>query len=186
MVPPKPALKQTGLFDEADDEPELDMFSDDTKKPAPVPSRSLNLPNLRAMVNSQAPPKPAGEELQNTEKPWVRPGLMLSCLNTELGGGKYTKRRGVVERIVEDGWGVELRMIESLDVLLLDQDDCSPVVPGKSGDPVIVIRGQYAGLRGSFQEISADGRDAVIELQEGPRRRLISIPVANVCAYIDL
>jgi hypothetical protein len=135
------------------------------------------------MVDSQAPKT---DEEPEKEKPWVRPGLLLSCLLADLAEGKYRHRRGVVERVVEDGWGVELRMFESLDVILLDQDDCSPVMPVKARDPVKVIKGQYAGLRGSFQEFSADGKDAVIELQDGSRRRLVSVPIAHVCAYMDL
>lgn len=179
VPPPKPVLKATGLFED-DGEEAIDMFAD----VAPTePVRKVNLPNLKALVDSQTPRDTQPED--KSEKPWVRPGLLLKCLNSQLASGRYAQRRGIVQKVVEEGWGVELRMIDSLDVLLLDQEECSPTLPIKAGDPVLVIRGQYAGSKAGFQEISADGKDAVIELGEGPRRRLVSVPLASVCTFIQ-
>jgi len=180
----------TGLFDDEDD-----MFAETDRPKASnqAISKSLKIANLQDLASATS--KTDGNQTEATGKrPWVQPHLVLRCLNSTLSHGKYANKLGVVQRLVEGGWGVELRMVESLDVVLLDQDECEPTLP-KTGEPVLILaysssteRGsvEYVGKRGRFKEASPDGLDAVVELSLEGRNRLVSLPLACVCALIPL
>ncbi len=166
-MPPKTLVK-TELFE---DDEEDDMFKEAPK----VETRPVKLPNLQSILEDQI--KSAAEFQEDVEKPWLRQNLLVKCVNMQLASGKYYKRVGRIDRLVEGGWGAEVTMLNSQDILLLDQEDCETTLP-KIGGPVLVVSGQYVGSSGAFVELSPDGKDAVVEIQ----RRRVALPLGSFCA----
>ncbi|CAM6031621.1 unnamed protein product [Sphagnum compactum] len=71
-------------------------------------------------------PTPIHEE-EPAEEPWLFVGLQVRIKNYELSGGRYGGRMGVVRKVV-DTWAGEIQLLDSKDVILVDQQDCSTVV----------------------------------------------------------
>lgn len=175
---PKPTVpvKATGLFDEEDD-----MFAE-TNAPAKTTTvplvRNVHLPNIQQIATQSVAAQP---EKNTGEIPWLQSGLIVKCLNTALSNGKYLQKTGVVQKVVEDGWGAHVQMFDSQDVLLLDQDDCGTTLP-MAKDPIRIVKGPHINRRAFYQEPSPDGRDAIVELTE-ERGRIVSMPKSHVCAF---
>lgn len=160
-------VRPTGLFD--DDEP--------ASGPAPAAGPpAVRLPSLQppAATPAAAPDGAPGEV------PWLAAGLIVRCLNQSLSAGRYAARIGVVQRVVEGGWGAELRMVDSQDVIVVDQEECGTTVP-KPGAGARVVAGPYAGQRATFAGLSPGGRDAEVELAAG---RQVCLPLAHICSSV--
>lgn len=172
--PMKPTvLKATGLFEDDDD-----MFGEEYSKKSAVQQKVTSLPNMTEIIQKQ-------QQQQDTpleEVPWIREGLLVACNNAELSSGLYMRKTGCIQRVVEDGWGAEIRMLESQDIILLDQDDCRPVVKRVVGEELLVVQGPYRGRLVRYKEASPDGRDAVVELREAGRDRIVSLPLGHLCS----
>lgn len=172
---PKVPVKATGLFDDDED----GMFAEtDAPIKTPVPIvRNMKLPNLQEITAHSE----ATQESSTEEKPWLQPGLLVKCLNSSLSNGKYFQKIGVVQKVVEDGWGAHVVMADSLDVILLDQDDCGTTLPSVK-EHVRIVKGTYLNKRAVYQESSPDGRDAIVQLTD-ERGRNVSLPKSHVCAF---
>lgn len=144
--------KATGLFEDDDqtEEPQQNSTKITSAKP------TVKLQNLTTIVQSLDIKSTGDQESDNP--PWLLEGLLVTCKNEQLASGNYRNRTGVVERLVEGGYGAEIRMTDSLDVLLLDQDDCTPTIP-KEG-LAKVLRGQYRAALGRMVEMQ--GRDDIV------------------------
>jgi hypothetical protein len=175
---PKPTVpvKVTGLFDVEDD-----MFAetDAPEKTITIPLvRNAHLPNIQKIAAQSVAAQP---EKSTGEIPWLQTGLIVKCLNNTLSDGKYFQRSGVVQRVVADGWGAHIQMVDSHDVLLLDQDDCGSTLPAVN-DSIRIVKGVYLNRRALYIEPSPDGCDAIVELSD-ERGRIVSVPKSHVCAF---
>lgn len=171
---PKVPVKATGLFDDEDD-----MFAETdapVKTTAPI-VRNVKLPNLQEMATQSEVTKPEASE----EKPWLQLGLIVKCLNGSLSNGKYMQKIGIVQKLVEDGWGAQVQMIDSQDILVLDEEDCGTTLP-MAKEPVQIVKGPYLRKRAVYQEPSPDGRDAIVKLTD-ERGRIVSLPKSHICAF---
>ena len=107
---------------------------------------------------------PRSERLDN----WVQPGLVVKVMNKQLAGGQYYKRKGVVRRVVQL-FEAELEMIDSGDVLKIDQQELETVLP-KAGGTVLVVNGTGRGYAATMLELDIDHFCATVKLSEGPAR----------------
>jgi hypothetical protein len=107
------------------------------------------------------------DEHDNSDGPWLIKGLLLCCKNGSLADGKYQKSIGIVENIVED-YGAELKMAETGDVILLDQDDCETVQPNVGGQ-VMILRGLHRGKVAKMVEVRMERREAAVEIDQRGR-----------------
>ncbi|KAJ0403739.1 hypothetical protein ATCC90586_006549 [Pythium insidiosum] len=73
------------------------------------------------------------EEDQRLEN-WITKGIVVKVLNKKVADGKYYKQKGEVIG-VKDKFAATVEMLESGDVLQLDQDDLETVIPkiGRQG-----------------------------------------------------
>lgn len=170
---PAPILKPLDIF-EQDDEGE-------TANNVPQPKKNI-LSNLNSIIQT-APSSTA--EADDSEKPWFQLNLVIKCMNGELGDGKYSGQLGVVQRLIEGGFGGEIRMVDSLDVIALDQDDCRPTLPSL-GAAVKIVAGSYAGGRGVFEAMGPTGKDVVVQVEEPKslRGRTLALPLSDVCNFL--
>lgn len=99
---------------------------------------------------------------------WLCCGIVVKVLNRTLGGGKYHKQKGVV-RALDSGVVARVEMLQSGDVLSLDQDDLETVLPPVGG-PLRVVNGAHRGARATLLSINEARFCVRVELADGARR----------------
>nr|CCA18158.1 conserved hypothetical protein [Albugo laibachii Nc14] len=104
---------------------------------------------------------------------WILEGIIVKVLNDEVGDGKYRNKKGVVER-VEDEFCATLRMLDTSDVLQLDQDDLETVIP-KEGNRVVILRGKHRKEIAQIVSIAFEEFSANLRLVSGPQRYIHQI-----------
>lgn len=99
---------------------------------------------------------------------WVVVGIIVKVLNGQVGEGKYRNKKGVIER-VDDEYCAMVRMLDSSDVLQLDQDDLETVIP-KEGNKVVILRGKQKNQIAEIVSIAMEQYSATLRLVGGPQR----------------
>lgn len=99
---------------------------------------------------------------------WICEGIVVKVMNKELQNGKFYKKKGVITH-VEQEFCATIEMIESKDVLQLDQDDLETVIP-QVGKKVMVLNGEERGQVAEIVSISLENYNAVLRILDGPKR----------------
>lgn len=73
--------------------------------------------------------------------------------------------QGVVDKVIGKYVG-EISMLDSGDVIRIDQAELETVLPAP-GNPVLVVNGPYRGTRGKLLGIDSKTFQAEVELREG-------------------
>jgi len=68
------------------------------------------------------------KEQQNRKDYWLSKGIVVKVMNKKLADGAYYKMKGVV-RQVHDKYVGEIEMLDSGDVIKIDQNFCETVIP---------------------------------------------------------
>ena len=114
--------------------------------------------------------------------PWLAAGIVVKVLAPSLKEHGYYKQKGVVTKLLPGGEVGEIEMLESGDVVRVDQAELETVVP-QPGGAVLVVGGPHRGTRGTLVAIdttrfqaqvrlrggAADGREAWLEYEEFSR-----------------
>ena len=97
----------------------------------------------------------AGREVEDARLDhWLFEDVVVKVLNKTVGNGKYYKQKGVVVRLVDNYVG-EIRMLDSGDILRLDQEHCETVIPNVGGK-VLIVNGAYRGQTATLQAVDFD------------------------------
>lgn len=102
------------------------------------------------------------ERLEN----WITTGIVVKIVNKKVGDGKYYKQKGVITA-VEDKFGATIKILDSGDILRLDQDDLETVIP-KVGGRVKIVNGTGRGSIATLKSISVDDFCARVLIDSGP------------------
>ena len=113
-------------------------------------------------------------DIKDSRKPhWLRRDILVRITSKKLTGGKYFKRKAVVDRVLDDKFTAEVEVLDSGpherdggDVLRLDQDDLETVVP-KVGKWVRILNGPGRSKKARVVSLNADRQLAVLELEDG-------------------
>ncbi|KAF4316756.1 hypothetical protein BBO99_00007330 [Phytophthora kernoviae] len=109
------------------------------------------------------------EELKRQRKEnWIATGIVVKVVNKKVGDGRYYKSKGVIKD-VEDKYCATVELLESGDVLKLDQDDLETVIP-KPGRKVKIVNGIGRGSIAKLLDISMEDFCARIRIDSGFRR----------------
>ncbi|RHZ32472.1 hypothetical protein DYB37_004300, partial [Aphanomyces astaci] len=121
------------------------------------------------------------DERANRLDHWIQPGLVVKVMDKDVGDGAYYKQKGLVVR-VHDTYVAEVRMLESRDVLRLDQEDLETVIP-LVGRPVRVVNGIGRGALATLVSIDERAFCAAIQLTSGPKkgRTLPQVEYEDIC-----
>ncbi|KNC77544.1 hypothetical protein SARC_09994, partial [Sphaeroforma arctica JP610] len=84
-------------------------------------------------------------------------------VNKKLASGRYHKCKGEIVRVI-DSYIAEVEMLDSGDVLKLDQAHLETVIP-KIGGPVMCVGGQYKGEIGGLEALDTANFSASIRLK---------------------
>ena len=78
---------------------------------------------------------------------WLYRDILVRVVSKKLKGGKYFRTKGVVDRVLEDGFVAEVEILDGRDILRLDQNDLETVVPKRASrersSRVRILRGRF-------------------------------------------
>ncbi|CAH0475501.1 unnamed protein product [Peronospora belbahrii] len=116
---------------------------------------------------------------------WVTTGLVVKVTNKKVGDSKYYKCKGVVKD-VQDKFCATVKLLDSGDVLRLDQDDLETVIP-KPGRKVKIVNGLGRGCTAKLLTISVADFCARIRIDSGPHRGEIldRVEYEDICRHAD-
>eukprot|EP00928_Gymnodinium_smaydae_P036725 TRINITY_DN25624_c0_g6_i1.p1 TRINITY_DN25624_c0_g6~~TRINITY_DN25624_c0_g6_i1.p1 ORF type:complete len:471 (+),score=89.39 TRINITY_DN25624_c0_g6_i1:79-1413(+) len=97
--------------------------------------------------------------------PWLAAGLVCKVMHQDLGGGKYYRKKGKVEK-VHDRFSADVRMVDTKDLIRLDQEMMETVIPG-IGKTVKVIKGTHKGWKATMKSVDFDNFCVTVELSDG-------------------
>ena len=104
---------------------------------------------------------------------WICPDILVRIVSRKLADGKYFKRKGVIERVLDDKFTAEIEVLDSGpdardggDILLLDQDDLETVVP-KEGKAVWIVNGRARGKKAKVVSLDKERCKATLKLDDG-------------------
>lgn len=177
--------------DEDDDEDESAGVKDaDPSSSLPVPSRwgaksardgqarpkdSKDNQSMRAANQDSRKRQRTDSQDEVRKENWVCRNIMVRIISKKLAGGKYYKRKAIVDRVMDDKFTAEVEVLDSGpdvrdggDVLRLDQEDLETVVP-KEGKSVRVVNGRWRGKRATLLSVDKKKYRATLELEDGTR-----------------
>lgn len=140
----------------------------------PKPKKPAKLSALDEIMLEQEKKR----EKINRRAYWIAPDIVVKVMAKKLGD-KYYKKKGVVED-VQDRYVATVRMLDSSDVLRLDQSHLETVIPN-IGRRVKVVNGAYRGQEATLLEVDQAGFCAKLRLDSG----LISGRVLEKVPYED-
>ena len=115
---------------------------------------------------------------------WLFPHIIVRVINKKLADGKYYKAKGIVQKVIEK-YGAEIKMIDSGDLLQLDQDDLETVIPPVD-DKVLILNGMYSGLSAKVRSLDKKTYNATVEISEGNfRNQKISLPFEDISSLSE-
>ena len=97
---------------------------------------------------------------------WIAPGIIVKVMNNRVGGGKYFKQKGNVVSVEADLFTGIISMLDSGDVLKIDQQDLETVVPAL-GKTVLIVNGKHRGKRATLTALNVEAFSADIEMDSG-------------------
>ncbi|XP_050032118.1 DNA/RNA-binding protein KIN17 [Dermacentor andersoni] len=140
----------------------------------PKPKKPAKLSALDEIMQEQEKKR----EKTNRRAYWITRDIVVKVMAKKLGE-KYYKKKGVVED-VQDRYVATVRMLDSNDVLRLDQSHLETVIPN-IGRRVKVVNGAYRGQEATLLEVDQAGFCAKLRLDSG----LISGRVLEKVPYED-
>jgi DNA/RNA-binding protein KIN17 len=115
-------------------------------------------------------------ETERRKSHWIKTGLVVKVINKELAGGVYHKKKGVIITLV-DKLNAEVEMLDSGDVLRINQAQLETVLPSVGG-AVMVVNGAHRGERGTLTGLEEKKYCALVQLANGGVQ---SIAYEDVC-----
>jgi len=98
-------------------------------------------------------------------EPWLAAGLVVKVMHQELANGKYHRKKGQVEK-VHDQYAADVRMVDSKDLIRLEQEMLETVIPNV-GKRVRVVKGSHKGHRATMRAVDMTGFCVTVELDNG-------------------
>lgn len=177
------------IFDELDDET-AGASPSSSSPPSSSSSRSgspvgneAKRPRLSALeeIRLEEERKKQRTEMLTRVDHWMSPGLVVKVMNRKLADGKYYKQKGVVVRM-QDKYVGEIKMLDSGDVLRLDQEHCETVIPAVGG-AVRFVNGPHRGEEATLRSIDFDKFNAALTISRGPKagRVIEGVPYEDFC-----
>jgi DNA/RNA-binding protein KIN17 len=104
---------------------------------------------------------------------WLTTGIVVKVLNKKVANGDYYKLKGEVVA-VKDRYGATVEMLESGDVLQLDQEDLETVIP-KVGRRVKIVNGVGRGAIAKLLSIDVDKFCVSLRIESGSRKYVSNV-----------
>lgn len=142
----------------------------DAKEPKAKMQKMSAMESIR--LEHEAAKRKKAEEAHPAKAPqpeapvgWLSAGLVVKVMHQDIAKGKYYRKKGKVEK-VHDTYTADVRMIDSKDLLRLEQEMMETVIPG-IGKPVKVVKGTHRGYTASMRAVDYEGFCVTVELSDG-------------------
>merc|ERR1712194_611883 len=109
--------------------------------------------------------EPSSSSEDGSSEPWLAAGLVVKVMHDELAGGKYHRKKGLVEK-VHDQYTADIRMVDSKDLIRLEQEMLETLIPNV-GKPVRVVKGTHKGARATMRAVDFESFSVDVELEDG-------------------
>ncbi|OWM70060.1 KIN17-like protein [Punica granatum] len=121
------------------------------------------------------------KERSNRKNYWLCEGIVVKVMNKKLADGKYYKQKGVVRKVIDKYTG-EIGMLESKDVLKVDQEELETVIP-QIGGLVRIVNGAYRGSTARLLGINTEEFCAKVQIEKGiyDGRVIPAIAYEDIC-----
>ena len=115
---------------------------------------------------------------------WLFQGITVKVVYKKLGE-RYYKKKGVIQQIEDRFTGV-LKMIDTGDILKVDQAHLETVLPAV-GKTVLIVNGAYRGTKAILKSLDIDNYCVSVKLDEGPchGRVVDGIAYEDVCKLTE-
>jgi len=134
---------------------------EDTLQNQPVKKKKLSAVEELALSEERK------KEFKNRKNYWIIENIVVKIINKDLADGKYYKQKGVVKKVM-DKYIAVVKMIDSGDILKIDQSQLETVIPALGGR-VKVVNGAYRGEEGTLLILNTDKYKAQLRLETGNR-----------------
>lgn len=98
------------------------------------------------------------EDVQSTIAPpstgWIRTGIVVKVLSPALKDHGYYKQKGVIRKVI-DGFVAQVEMLNSGDIIQIDQAELETVLPAIGGK-VMILTGIAMGMVGEVTKLDID------------------------------
>jgi len=119
----------------------------------------------RAKTEAAKPDPDSPSDSPSGADPWLSAGIVVKVMNQELAGGKYHRKKGKVEK-VRNQFSADIRMVETKDLIRLDQEMLETVIPNV-GKVVLVVKGSHKGKKATMRAVDFEGFCVSVELEDG-------------------
>ncbi|KAG1655166.1 DNA/RNA-binding protein KIN17 [Nymphon striatum] len=104
------------------------------------------------------------KEKRNRKDYWLMAGIVVKIMSKKVGD-KYYKQKAVVQEVIEF-YTAKVKMLESGDVLKLDQSHLETVIPA-CGRLVRIVNGAYRGEKAILQKVITEDFCVTLEIASG-------------------
>jgi len=98
-------------------------------------------------------------------EPWLAAGLVVKVMHQELAGGKYHRKKGIVEK-VRGQFTADVRMTETKDLIRLEQEMLETVIPNV-GKRVRIVKGFRKGDYATMRAVDIASFSINVECEDG-------------------
>ncbi len=99
---------------------------------------------------------------KKAEDIWICRNIIVKVVSPALKEHGYFKKKGRIGKV--EGYEAEVEMLDSGDVVRVDQKELETVVPGV-GKRVIVVQGQYKGCTGTLESLDKEKYGGIIQIK---------------------
>lgn len=123
------------------------------------------------------------KEKVNRKDYWLCEGLIVKVMSRVLADKGYYKQKGVVIRIIGKYVG-EIKMLDSGDILKVDQEELETVLP-QIGGIVRIVNGAYRDNNARLMAIDTRKFSARVQLERGKYdgREIAAIDYEDICKF---
>ena len=114
--------------------------------------------------HKEQPQRQENNKSNNNNNNWLYRDILVRVVSKQLAGGKYFRKKAVVDKVLENGFAAEVEVLGDNgdgvdgDILRLDQDDLETVIPkvsssSSSSKPkkVRILRGEFRGEKATVE-----------------------------------
>lgn len=161
----KEAVKETDTPEHDAKKPKLDLFGEE--QPADIQSSKPKDKN-RGLTNLEMIHAGIKQKHKRVSSAWIKAGIVVKVLSPALRIHGYYKQKGVIKRIV-DSYLAEIEMLNSKDIVRVDQAELETVLPAIGGR-LLILKGAHEDCIAEVTGLDIDKFSVEVKLLMGSEK----------------